>query len=404
MKARTGALLVLVLAMAAAMAYERLGRSSPVTSLASASLGRFLPAPVVTVTRAPRLPDEVPAVDLPERTAMPDGGGATPEPLRLVAAGAVERPRYPGQARQLTQDGCCSGSWWSHDSSSLLVVDWPAGAPQTALYRLPLWPPGAAAEPADVQGILDGQANRYVIRPAGDHSLVEDVATGATWPLPTGGHPARLSPDGSRVVWWAARDGSDRHTRAVHIHSSRIDGSEVRELGALWGAEVVGFLPDNRRVLVTGRPAVNRSVAILATLGVESGALTGIARGQWLGHALPSPDGHWVAYTISLDREDPAANGVWLVAVDGGPPQKLPFEGAYRWRDGNRLVFVPLLPNGGSHEVWQYDVAAGAMAPLLDPVETPLRIANNDWSIAPDGRTLAWQDELDRNLWVVDLP
>ncbi len=408
MKARTLALLVLVVAMASALVYQRVDRPAAVAGLASASLGRLMPAPApapaVTVTRLAAEVDVVPAVDLPERTAPPARGAATPEALQLQVAGAVDRPHYPGQARQLTQDGCCAGSWWSDDSSALYMVDRPAAAAQAALYRLPLWPPGAEVEPADVQLLLDAQASRYVVRPAGDHSMVEDVVTGDSWPLPTGGNPARLSPDGSRVVWWAARDGSDRFSREVRVFGSRVDGSDVRDLGALWGTEVVSFLPDNRRVLVTGRPATDRAVAVLATLDVESGQLTGIARGLWLGHARSSPDGQWVAYTVSLDREDPAANGVWLAAVDGGPPRKMPFEGAYRWRDGNRLVFVPLQPGATSHEVWQYDVAADAMTRLLDPTETPLRIANNDWSIAPDGSSLAWLEEMDRNLWVVDLP
>jgi hypothetical protein len=90
--------------------------------------------------------------------------------------------------------------------------------------------------------------------------------------------------------------------------------------------------------------------------------------------------------------------------VDGGPPRKLPFEGAYRWRDGDRLVYIPLAAGAPVHEVREYDARSEESRPLLDPATVPIRVANNDWSVSPDGQTLAWVAEDDRNLWVVDLP
>jgi hypothetical protein len=401
MRRRLAAAAMVLLAAVAALAWR--GAGDPP---GSSSLAGLLPVAPPTVTHRAPTPENVPAVDLP--AGRPIGVQSlapvvesTPQTVQLSAA-PPERPLYPGQPRQLTQDACCSGAWWADDGSALYVLDQPPGAAQTAIYRLPLWPPGALPEVLDTRQ-LAGQ-ERYLVSPAGDHSLVEDRETGQSWQLPTGGSPARVSADGSRVVWWDMAGGRDRDTHLTHIYGAHIDGSGLKELGALWGAEVVAFLPDNRRVLVKGRPVVDRAVSVLATLDVETGELVSIARGPWLSDAALAPDGQHVAYVTSLDREDVAANGVWVAAVDGGEPKKLPFEGAYRWRDGDRLVYVPMQPGAASDSVWQYRVSTGTTEPLLDPADIELRIANNDWSIAPDGFTMAWLAEDDRNLWLVDLP
>jgi Tol biopolymer transport system component len=400
MRARNVALSVLLLAAIAALAAQRSGDPAPAARLAG-----LLAGPAPTVTRAARadLASSVPvrALAQPAAGAPPGGAQATP----FVVTSAAGRPLVPGQPRQLTQDGCCYSAWWATDSQSLYVLDQPAGAVQTTIYRLPMWPPGQAAEPADLGAMGGGPGDgRYEVQPADDATTVRDRQTGATWRLPTDGKPVRVSPDGSRVVWWSGHSGRQSDTEVVPIWSSRIDGSSQTELGGLWDADVITFLPDNRRVLVTGRPANDRATAILATLDVDTAELKSVAKGLWLDRALPAPDGRWVAYTTSLDQEDPSANGVWLAAVDGGPPRKLPFEGAYRWRDGDRLVFMPLEPGAPVHKVLEYDARTQQSRQLLDPATVPIRVANNDWSVSPDGQTLAWVAEEDRNLWVVDLP
>ena len=90
--------------------------------------------------------------------------------------------------------------------------------------------------------------------------------------------------------------------------------------------------------------------------------------------------------------------------MPGGEARKLDFVGAYRWRDGSRLAYVPMQLGAPSHELWQIDVETGETERLLGPESFPFRIANNDWSISPDGATLAFVSEADRNLWVADLP
>jgi hypothetical protein len=369
---------------------------------------------VVSVTEQVVLPT---AVTVPPQPALADKGaqgaqgphaGEAGEAQAALPTGAAaspaDRPLLPLQPRRLTQNGCCGGAWWSEDSSKILFVDRPDGAPSSAIYGAALWPPDTQPTVVDAELMLRSGASRLVVRPSGAHSIVEDPVSGDRWPLPTGGNPVRLSPDGSRAVWWEAQGGWAHNNSLVKVYGSDVYGFDKRELGGMWGTHVVSFLPDNRRVLVEGRPVRDRALFILATMDVETGKLTEVARGMWLSDASLSRDGSWVAYMTSLDREDPDANGIWAAPTVGGEARKLGFVGAYRWRDDSRLVYVPMVPGAESHEVWQVDVATGETTRLIGPDDARIRIANNDWSISPDGATLSYVSEDDRSIWVIDLP
>jgi len=311
-----------------------------------------------------------------------------------------------GRIRQLSFDACCAGAWWSAGSDALHFLDRPAGADQTGIYALPLWPPGSLPEMVDTRMNMLDVGTRLLVRPAGDYSIVKDVETGLEWPLPTDGNPVRLSPDGQRAVWWEAKGGREQIDGLGHIYASGIDGLDVREIGALWGVDVITFLPSSRHVLVLGRPLRDRPLYLLSQLDTDTGQMRELARGLWLAQVALSPGGSWLAYTISLDTEQPEANGVWVASTTPGlaEPRKLEIHGAYRWRDDQRLIYVPMIPGASSHALVEYDTASGASSLLFDPAELPIRIAGNDWSVSPDGRLLAFRSATDQNLWVVDLP
>jgi hypothetical protein len=61
-------------------------------------------------------------------------------------------------------------------------------------------------------------------------------------------------------------------------------------------------------------------------------------------------------------------------------------------------------PGAPHHSIWQLDAAAWQAQKLIGPDSAPIRIANNDWSISPDGNTMAFVSQDDRNIWAVDLP
>ncbi|MCB0215014.1 MAG: hypothetical protein H6648_04320 [Caldilineae bacterium] len=325
-------------------------------------------------------------------------------PVRQAEAGSAGAAF--GRIRQLSFDGCCAAAWWAADSQALHVLDRPTGAAQTGIYALDLWPPGALPRMVDTRTDMIDSGTRLLVRPAGEYSIVKDVETGLEWPLPTDGNPVRLSPDGQRAVWWDAAGGRAQVDGLGRVYASGIDGRDPREIGALWGIDVIGFQPDGRHVLVLGRPMRDRPLYVLSRLDTDSGAMQELARGLWLSNVLLSPGGSWLAYTVSLDVDQPEANGVWVAPTTPGlaPPRRLEVHGAYRWRDDARLVYVPMLPGAGAHALVELDAAQFSSSLLFDPAELPIRIAGNDWSIAPDGSKLAFRSADDRNLWVVELP
>jgi hypothetical protein len=324
-----------------------------------------------------------------------------PTPIAAVQVGGYEKA--PGLLRPLTADGCCADAWWSGDGRRVMYLDRPENQPAAAIFEVAVWPPGSPPVAADLELARRAGAARYVVRPAGGASIVEDMETGAEWTVATGGHPARISPDGSRIVWWEGRGDRSQYDAAVSIHAASIDGTGATELATLWGSSVFDFLPDSRTVVVTGRPDRNSPVFLLAKLDTVAGGMTELARGAWLSDAAVAPSGQWVVYMVSLDTVDVASNGLWVVSSDGGSPTRLPFVGAYRWRDGQRLLYVPQILDAEADEIWEYDASTGQVRLLLG-TQAGIRIANNDWSASPDGGSILFRSSTDFNLWVVDLP
>lgn len=338
------------------------------------------------------------------RQAPPSGDGAA-DGLLSAVTGAT-RPLFPGHPRQLVSGGCCTGAWWSADGTHLLYVDRPADSPVAALWGIATWPPGGQPEVVDASAGFASGAARFTVRPAGDYSLVRNIETGEEWPLQTGASAVLLSPDGQRAVWWDASGGREDVDALINIHGSDALGRSPRLLTSLWGATVVAFLPDQRRVLAIGRPIDERPIYAAVTLDVDTGAMVEIANGLWLADALLSPDGHWIAYLTSLDRVHPERNGIWVAPLDGAghdTPRKMDFVGAYRWRRDGQLLYVPMTAEEPTDSIWQYDATTGSSVRLVGP-EAGIRIAGNEWSASKDGDSVAWLDAADRNLWLIDLP
>jgi hypothetical protein len=103
-------------------------------------------------------------------------------------------------------------------------------------------------------------------------------------------------------------------------------------------------------------------------------------------------------------------NGIWLLDLEAPKlkPQRLPFFGAYRWRDNQRLIYIPFEPETEGHVFYEYDIVSGQTRQLF-PEEgrtLSLTIANNDWQVSPDGSKIAMVaakgTELD-GIWVVEI-
>lgn len=102
-----------------------------------------------------------------------------------------------------------------------------------------------------------------------------------------------------------------------------------------------------------------------------------------------SPEGDWIAYTVT--REDPESDTsrtrIWMVPAGGGNAVPLTPEGVSSWQprwspDGRHLGFLSAR-NDGQTQVWALDRRGGDARALTD---TPQGVDDFDW--APDGRRL----------------
>ena len=119
-----------------------------------------------------------------------------------------------------------------------------------------------------------------------------------------------------------------------------------------------------------------------------------------------SPDKRYMVYYVTFETES-EKNGVWLIDLQNPeqPAQKLPFFGTYRWRDNQRLIYVPFDPAATYHDFYEYNVVTGQTYPLF-PDGMELTIANNDWQVSPDGRKIALVASNGMKLdgvWVLDI-
>ncbi len=352
-----------------------------------------------TVTDTPQ-----PILAAPDVSGGQGAVSASPVWPTAINLNAPLDPEPAGAYRRLTDGGCCAGAWWSTDGSRAYFLARPEGQPSAGIYETDVWPPGLPPKPAAMDLARGAGAARFTVRSAEGHSIVTDHNTAKTWQVATGGSPAHVAADGTSVVWWKARGDRGHFDAAITVYASDLDNTPARELVTLWGASVVGYLAGEQRVLINGRPVQDRADFVLATVHAITGELGQLAKGTWLSNAVPSPSGEWVAYMVSLDAQNPTANGLWLVGTHNEAPRLLPFIGAYRWRDGDTLIYMPQIAGAVSDEIWELDAPTLRTSRLVNPIAVPIRVANNDWSVAPGGRHLLFRSAADFNLWLVRLP
>jgi len=123
--------------------------------------------------------------------------------------------------------------------------------------------------------------------------------------------------------------------------------------------------------------------------------LDDLARFRNVGDPQVSPEGQWVAYTVStIDaKEDKSSTHIWMVRCDGTNDRQITFsndsEGSPRWSpDGKYLAFTSSRSSGKpgvrGNQVWLLDRSGGEAYQLT---ELKGRLAGFEWS--PDSKRLA---------------
>ncbi len=114
---------------------------------------------------------------------------------------------------------------------------------------------------------------------------------------------------------------------------------------------------------------------------------------QQVGNPQCSPEGKWIAYTVtSIDREaDKRRTAIWMVNWEGTQNLRLTHgsesASSPRWSpDGKYLAFLSTRPEGGTAQVWLLDRRGGEAWPLTNVKE---EIGGYAWS--PDGKRLVME-------------
>lgn len=305
--------------------------------------------------------------------------------------------------RQLASGGCCVNPFWSPDGSQVWFVDKPSDVQPSGIWGVPAAPGIGGGEPVFITDRLGlfSRDGLLVAYPEAGETIVERRADGGRWRTPAGGRAVSFSPDSAWIAWQTASSTVNFDRRIVEIWIARVDGTEARSVARLIGGGLAGWFPDSARLLVTGRESLESDPA-LAVVDVATGAVTGLARADYLRGAVISPGGGWIAYQVAFSG-DLEQDGLWVLPV-GGEARRLRLFGAYQWRAEGRLLVVPLEATGGSQRLVEVEAATGELSALTDPRITPFRIAAGDWAVAPDGSRLVFVNAQDRNLWLLELP
>ena len=354
--------------------------SEPTPSLQAASATQISTIASSTATPTDRDPTPPALPPIPTNTTLPS---STPSP-ELV---------------QLTSDGCCVEPFWSPDGSQVLFLDKPGEDSPAGFWSIGL----SGGEPelfTDLLGVYS-QDFTYVAYPSNGDTIVQHVVNGEKWVIPNGGISISFSPDSSLIAWTEGDSGPPFDTARRRIYVSQVGGTGARELASFVGGGFASWFPDGR-ILASGRlsPQDEQQGFWIVSLdgAVDEILHTGRVRGASL-----SPGGNWLAYQV-LFEEDPAANGLWIANTQTHESYKIDLFGGYRWRDGNRLLVIPLDLDSPIHQLMEIDVSNRAVTALTDPATTPFKVANGDWTVSPNGKHLVFVSADDHNLWLLPLP
>lgn len=325
-----------------------------------------------------------------------------------------------------TQNSCCPLPFWSADSQTVLFWAEREGE-QPGVYGVSA-SGGAMSRVADRPvGVQRGGA--FTSAMDGDTAVLTRTADGRTWRFDTGGEVVLASHDGRRAAWGreTRRAIPGQRPPPLRHFVADLETGETREVTAPALYAFVDWTADGRWLMsFTDRPPEKPA---LIRFGPDDGATLPLFQGKRLRTLRPSRDGRWVAVTRTAE-EDPAANGLYVVATDGSvEPRAVPLFGGYRWRDGERLLVVtqepavapataapknfrvplapevPHDPGPVNMRLVEVDAATGLSIDLTQQIHYPnLRIAAGEWSVAPDGTRIAFQSLPDHTIGVMRLP
>jgi murein DD-endopeptidase MepM/ murein hydrolase activator NlpD len=294
------------------------------------------------------------------------------------------------------------GAWWNpRDLDAVYLIDAVPGQ-SAGVFRQPLdGSPRQYVQPAP-PSLLSPDGTISVQLASDGDMLITRLADGAAWNVNTGGNYPAVSPDGSRLLWEIVYGeivpGTSNPSVAMIV--SHLDGSGERRVHSQEGGYSLWL--DARRLLIV-RPTPFKADTSLYILDIDADPLQPVLLGTY--HYLHSlqiaPGGGMIAFFLPF-QADPATSGVYVQRTEpGSTPQMLPFFGAYRWRDDRSLYVLSFDAVADAHALGYADAVTGEFRWLTDPAALPIRVANGDWSVSPDGSRLVYVDLADYGLYML---
>lgn len=333
------------------------------------------------------------------------GSPAQTWPSRIKASGAPSPAATDDigpEPRRITDGACCANPTWSADSSRVLFVDRSGNPASTAIYGVDPRDPGAIKTAFSSVAFLS-PSEGYALLP-GESSILERVFDGRRLRLPTDFGNLSYSPSEARVAWSVSQTSGNFDRLSTTIFTANLSSapgvfsaSAPRRLLTTYGGGVVGWL-DESKLLVTGKSSPTERDRALRVLDVPSGQSRVLARALNFRSLNISPGGRWIAYTVAFDSQ--ARNGLFVIDTTSDQSRRVPWFGSYRWRDANRIVYVPLALRAASHSLMEFDVRTNQSRALID---LKARIENDQWQISPDGRRAAFVNAADHDLYALEL-
>lgn len=286
----------------------------------------------------------------------------------------------------LTPSGCCSQAWWMPDGRTLRFWDGPEGQ-LASVFSISVQ--GGAPQPVQTNVYSRPSPDgRFEIGYDRGRVAVVRVSDGQTWEIATNGAYPRFSPGGARLLWM--RNPADSVPGSAPSRSevwiANYDGSGRTLIGTQQGGSAA-WLDDDRLMLSIREP--NSTITTISVYTISTGQTTRLISASGMRGVSISPGGRHIMYYLAW-QPDPNANGMYVLdTATGTSPIKLPFFGSYHWRDSISVVYIPYEP-GRPMRFVLYDIITGQSRDLTNPATQPFTIANNDWSISPDGRYIAF--------------
>ena len=355
-------------------------------------LGACSSPPIELATLAPTL------TVVSTRAAAP-ASTSTVAPTSTPTITPTPRP----QLIQLTTDGCCVNPGWSPDSRQVLVIDKPAADADVGYYAIEVAGSDRTPQYAGRVGLYSPDRTLAAFA-EGSRTVVERLSSGESWIMPNNGQSVEFSSNNRRVAWEREAISGPYDQRQNEIFVADYMGENAERVTRVYGGGLVGWLPGSNSLLFSGRPSLDTRERTLSVLDLDGNTAADLVTAERIASISASNDGTWVAYFISFNEDD-TRNGIWVQRTDGSEARKLDQWGAYQWRDDSHLLMIPMrAASDQPFELWEIDAATGQSRQLTSAATTPLTILNGDWRVSPDGKSIVFVNNVDRNLWVLKLP